>query len=253
MRVDTKPFDDIRVRRAMSMAIDRQNLDFIVKQEGEILSFAYEANWSEDLYTPVEKLPESARELFEYNPEKAKKLLAEAGYPKGFQTEIVYHSAWADDMAMLAAFWKDIGVECKLLSKEYGVWNSMMYGKTYKQMLHVAKGKGGPFTTLGAIAGADLGGYNPAMFTTPRFEELYWKAKATKDIVERNKLCKEMNVYVIDQCPYIIMPTAYQYRYAWPWVKNYYGESNAGSYTPGPCYAQFWIDRDLREKTTGKR
>ena len=37
-----------------------------------------------DVYTPLDKLPPSARELYTYNPEKAKKLLAEAGYPNGF-------------------------------------------------------------------------------------------------------------------------------------------------------------------------
>ena len=117
MRRDVKPFDDLRVRRAMSMAIDRDGfINAIQGGKGEILNAEIHAGHSETYYTPLEKLPQSVRENFEYNPERARQLLAEAGYPNGFETTIQAYSREPerDVVSFLAAMWKDIGIDVKI-------------------------------------------------------------------------------------------------------------------------------------------
>jgi peptide/nickel transport system substrate-binding protein len=74
LRMDTKPFDDIRVRRALNMAVNKQEIvDSFYGGHAEILNCPFPKSFT-SVYTPLEKLPPTARELFTYNPEKAKKL-----------------------------------------------------------------------------------------------------------------------------------------------------------------------------------
>ena len=54
-------------------------------------------------YEPLEAMPASVKELFEYNPDKAKKLLAEAGYPNGFSFKVQVCACNPDHMDLLAA------------------------------------------------------------------------------------------------------------------------------------------------------
>ena len=81
MRTDKAPFSDVRVRRAMSMAIDRKGIiDAVYEGVGAINPAMPAAlkEWS----IPMAELGEGAQ-YYRYDPTAAKKLLAEAGYPQG--------------------------------------------------------------------------------------------------------------------------------------------------------------------------
>jgi len=84
---EIEPFTDIRVRKAMNMAIDRQALiEAFYEGVGMIFYFPLQESDGPSLFTPLEECPEGVQEYFEYNPDRAKELLAEAGYPNGFNT-----------------------------------------------------------------------------------------------------------------------------------------------------------------------
>jgi len=103
MRTDKPPFNDVRVRQAVSMALDRQAvidafyLGYGIEQQGPIHA-------SSPWY--LEDQGECAK-YGVYNPEEAKRLLAEAGYPNGFETTLNTTAAWGSTWMEYAEFWVD--------------------------------------------------------------------------------------------------------------------------------------------------
>src|SRR5438552_1325712 len=85
MRTDQAPFSDVRVRRAMSQALDRQAMIEAVLVKGEPTPAVGRGlpEWS----PRIDELGEGAK-YYQYDPKEAKRMLAEAGFTKGFKTQI---------------------------------------------------------------------------------------------------------------------------------------------------------------------
>jgi peptide/nickel transport system substrate-binding protein len=77
-------------------------------------------------------MPDSVKELFTYNPDKAKKLLAEAGYPNGFtfKVQVCSASPTTDLLPLVAAYLEKVGVKMEIQPMEYGAFLSAMTTKT---------------------------------------------------------------------------------------------------------------------------
>ena len=254
MRTDKPelPFKDKRVRRALSMAIDYQAV--IGSQYGGeaiLTGSVFSYGWPESLFTPFEKLPDTTKELFAYNPEKAKQLLAEAGYPDGFKTKLVYGQTGTvgDLLSLYVDYWDKIGVKVELKPHEWAAFMSIWYRRLHEEMIWVTPGTSSPAWLLNYHVVAE-NKRNPSAFNDPHAREMYDKALTTIDPVERAAIWKELEVYYMDQAPVILTPVARNYTIFWPWLKNYYGENSVGQLRYGPIYARLWIDRDLK-KTMG--
>jgi len=130
------PFKNIKVRQALMMATDFNSLkNDLYGGEAEILIWPIEPlKGFEQAYYPLDKLPADVQALYQYNPDQAKKLLSDAGYPNGFKTSVVSRTV-TDDVDYLSAIksmWSKVGVDLTLDTKDTGVWNSI--GRNYDQM-----------------------------------------------------------------------------------------------------------------------
>ena len=250
MRVDQKPFDDIRVRRALNYAVNKQE---IVKSYygGHAELFAYPMHLDYfGYYEPLDKMPASVRELFTYDPAKAKKLLAEAGYPNGFTFKAQVNVASPDHMdlaPLIAGYLEKVGVKVEIQPMEYGVYLSSMMKRTHGPGYFMLNGHTNPTTTIrkSFVTGQ---AWNPSGWSDPAFDRKVEEVYRTRDEPMRQQMLRDLTVEILDKAPYVWLPIPYVYAAWWPWVQNYNGELRAGAERAGPIYARIWIDQEMKKK-----
>ncbi len=246
------PFYKLQVRRALAMAVDNQAiLDTLFGGQGELLSWPISPipQYS-DIFTPLDEQPENIRELYEYHPDKARQLLADAGYPDGFKTEIVTTSANVDLLAVIQSYWADVGVELVLDVKDSPVVTSIGAKNSHAQMLMSGVSGSNPFRFFYTTAHAN----NNSMIADPVLDQA--KLEVSRDYFDeakRRQIVREIAPYILEQAFYLQLPIGYSYTFWQPWVKNYAGERQVG-YCNYDDHARFiWIDQDLKEEMTGER
>ncbi len=250
MRVDTKPFTDVRVRRALNMAVNKQEIvSAYYGGNAELFSYPMHPDYT-GYYEPLEKMPASVKELFTYDPVKAKKLLAEAGSPNGFTFKCQVNANSPDHMDLLplvAGYLEKVGVKIEIQPMEYGAFLSAMTTKTVAPGYFMSNGHTNPTTSLRKSFGTAQT-WNPSQYGDPAFDKKMHEVYVTRDEAKRQKMIRAMTIDILDKAPYVWLPTPYIYTAWWPWVQNYNGELRAGAVRPGPIYARIWIDQDMKKR-----
>ena len=224
-----RSLDDIRVRRAMQMALDLEtiaNTYFKGMADPTPQGMIHSDNVGTG--TPFDEWPEEVKQYYRYDPERAKQLLAEAGYPDGFKTRLDYGNRFDANYAELViGYWGEIGVDVELSVKPGPEMVAIQRGHTTDGMMH--------FSSAATYADA---GTLKAVFTSrstsnfgnindPYFDALIERAEAATTLEERNRLTKEANLYAIAQHWEAVGPTSPQFNVAQSWVKGYNGSTAA--------------------------
>ena len=200
-----KPFDDLRVRQAISLAIDREALvKAIARGYGVPVSL---------LFIP-QTFGFNADLKQQYDPVKAKQLLTDAGYPNGFDTEfdsftgsIVDHSKLAEAIVGQLA---KIGIRAKLNIVDFGVFGPKRLANQTAPMYNYSFGDA--YFDHGVNIPTFLSGKNGYYFVDPALSEKFNKAIGTFDEKERAKLYQEIQAELYNQA---VMPGQYQIRQIW--------------------------------------
>ena len=201
---NVKPFDDIRVRQALCYAVDRQQiLDIAFDGYGKIINSS--------MYPAFGKyfMPEM-NDYYTVNVEKAKSLLAEAGYPNGFEMSITVPSNYQphiDTAQVIVEQLKAIGVTATINLVEWESWvNDTYVGRQFETTVI-----GFDATTMTARAllerWTSTYGKNMINYNNAEYDDLFAQAMACYDDAEQTALYKEMqknltvnaaNVYIQD-------------------------------------------------------
>ena len=195
MNLAEKPLDDLRVRQAIMHAIDRQAL-----LDGPYFGYGETTlqPWPEGYFPHVPELDDT----YDYDPERAKELLAEAGYPDGFSADIIVVPSPAAYTLLgdaVQAQLAEVGIDLTVQITEPAELGPAMYvDKTAAFALLYTNGSIDPANTVGTRYSAN-GFFNAGKYSTPRLEELSQESLATTDEDARTTVMQNISTEVVEQ------------------------------------------------------
>jgi dipeptide transport system substrate-binding protein len=209
-----KPFDDVRVRKAVSMAINKKAII-----DGVYLSTGVAAK------NPIPPSMWSYNDAVKddpYDPEAAKKLLAQAGFPDGFSTDLwampvqrPYNPNAKRIAELMQADLAKINVKAEIKSFEWGEYRKRLQaGEHQMGMMGWTGDNGDPdnflYTLLGCASAKSASGSNVSKFCYQPYEDLVVKAKSTTRQADRDALYKKAQVIFKEQAPWFTIAHAVQ-------------------------------------------
>ena len=250
LNVSKPPFDDIRVRRAVQMALDLETINnTYFKGYGDTTPKGITG--MPEYYIPFEEWPQEVKKAYTYDPEGAEKLLDEAGYKRssdGIRFKFVHRflDRLDPDLAVLvASYWREIGVDMKIEMIDIAQHMAAFVSKDFDMIINRVAVQGDPMQVLSSYT---TGGFaNPIALSDPVYDALYEKAAAASTFEEQKPLVTEMDIYAIKRHWFIWTPEAPLFNVIQPWVKGYNGEAALGGSMPIPVFARLWIDSELKE------
>jgi peptide/nickel transport system substrate-binding protein len=242
---DKPPYSDVRVRRAISMAIDRQ------KQVDTVFEGHGIPGWGVPYIYYQDKAP-TLKELgawWQYRPDEAKKLMAEAGQGKGFETTLFYYEYFPQMTSQVqlvqADLKKNLNIDIKIQKLDYttyygryveGKWDGMSWGfqsghaigldeRTY-QYMHSKSPK------------------NFFRVNDPVIDELTTKLRRTPDRTEQRAITKKIVDREFDQVLRMWMPYDNGFMVFQPYMRNVAAAALRRTDGYGsPTLARAWMDK----------
>jgi len=242
MRTDQKPFSDVRVRQAMSMAINRK----------AIIESAYEGVGSinppvaaalKEWSIPIDQLGEGAK-YYKYDVAEAKRLLGAAGYPNGFPGTMCFttygSTVLVDIMQLVQKDLKNVGIDVKIDQKEYGAYiATCFYGKFDSMTFGPQTGFLEPDNFLfGQYYPEEL--KNQSHINDPVVADMLVRQRRTLDLTKRREIIYDIQRHLAKQQYYVQMPSSI-YVAVWEGALKNYGPNMGYDY--GGRLMAAWLDR----------
>lgn len=199
-----EPFTNVKVRQALTMAINKTAiLDAVYQGSGKV---------AKNPIPPTIWSYNDAVKDYTYDVAAAKKLLSEAGFANGFETDLWAmpvqrpYNPNAKRMAeMIQEDWSKIGVKAKIVSYEWGEYLKRSLAAEHSTLLLGWTGDNGdPDNFLAVLLGCDaMESSNRARWCYKPFDDLITKAKQISDQAERTKLYQQAQVVFKEQAPWV--------------------------------------------------
>lgn len=212
--VQKKPFDNVKVRQALSMALNRESYINAI--------YLGNATVAKNPIPPTQWSYNNAVKDYVYNPTKAKELLKEAGYPNGFESELwilpvsrPYNPNGKKMGELMQSDLAKIGVKIKLMTYKWATYlEKAKNGEHQMMQIGWTGDNGDPDNFLNTLLGcaAVKDGSNYSKWCYQPYEKLIQLAKVTSDVPRRTKLYEEAQTIFKDQAPWVTLAHATVFR-----------------------------------------
>jgi len=213
------PLNDIRVRQAICLAIDREKIRTTLFEKRGLLASGPVPPLLRKSFPPL-------KDYFPYNPTRSRELLKEAGYPEGFPLTITITALpeVLDIVEVIQQYLQEVGIKVSIVQLE---WSS------FKEV--VARGKAQVFWLSWWADYPDAenflfplfhssnwgAGGNRSFYKNPAVDLLIEKAQQEPDETTRIRLLHEAEKIIIQEAPVIFFWNQTDYYLTQPWVNNF--------------------------------
>jgi oligopeptide transport system substrate-binding protein len=235
--VKRKPFDDVRVRKALALALDKEDIVTKITRAGEAVANTLVPPGNAG-YTPPQGLS--------YNVEEARRLLAEAGYPNGQgfpDVDLLYARRGVSDQVVteMQALWaRDLGIHSiHLRGQEWKVYLNSEQLIDFDLSLSAWIGDyNDPQTFIDMFVTG--GGNNQTNWGDPTYDAMLQTSENTADPAKRMQILRDMEkILVVDEVP--IVPV-----YFWVGMSLYYPDKLGGfepNFVDDHRWGEFYIPK----------
>jgi ABC-type transport system substrate-binding protein len=199
-----KPFSDVRVRQALNHAVDKTAIvKNILKGVGHVADSPFGPGMFS--YAPVMS--------YAYDPAKARKLLADAGYPNGFKTTLMVNPAeiagGAEVAAAIQAYLQQVGVQAEIVSLEQAAWLAELTKpaeQSRTEMFQFQYGGADPDALRLVLHSKEWPPRrNGAFFKNETLDRLLDEGAATVDQAKRARIYQQAQKLVMEEAPWLFV------------------------------------------------
>lgn len=233
--IKVKPLDDVRVRRALALTIDRPGIVKTILRGGQLPAFSF---------VPPNLPGYQGEPQFEYDPEGARKLLADAGFPNGEgfpKLELLFNTTEANKQlaeAMQQMWKRELNIDITLVNQEAKVYQASMVAGDYQIARFAWVGDYLDPSSFLDMMTSDSGN-NQTYWSNAEYDRLISLSSHTMDPVKRAAIMQEAEALLMRE-----MPVAPVYFY----VRNYLRLPNVKGWDPNLVdihpYKYVWLESE---------
>ncbi len=247
------PMNDIRVRHALQLALDLETINKTYWQGwADITPQEFLGPAMLGYATPFEEWPEEIKRNYTYDPQRAERLLDEAGYPRGsdgirFSTTLEPIASWDHSFFELAIeFFGRIGVEVKMINTDGTNWSARVREHKYDGLIsYIAGFELNPLMLLQFVSTNE---WNPTGAQDPEMDRLWAATQEATTLEEYQRRVREANQYATAQHWILWGGRVPQFSANQPWLKGYNGETTLGGMDGNMIFSRLWIDQELKKE-----
>ncbi len=238
--------DAYDVRLAASIAIDRESIinDYY---QGNAVQNAHQMAPVYQMHGLIfENLPEPVAKFYDYDPEKARQLIIDAGYPNGIKTKLVVLPNEADYYAVIKSYWDVVGIETEIEVMDIGVFWGAIFNQKWEGAWAAHAGVGmGTNQHLTEPDGTPFS-WNLNASICEICDELFVEMSASYEWADRIRLTEEITLAGLATGDKIYLPSPVIDTYWQPRVQGYHGEAHVGIGEYYGMATYIWLDESLK-------
>ena len=245
LRSDRQPFSDIRVRIALQLALDLPAISegYYGGTSGPTVIGLINPAMCPGIAIPYDEWPQELKDEYSYNPERARELLAEAGYPDGLEVTCDIFTGMGDIgiAQIFKDYLEDIGVIINLEPYDMGTMMALISDQKHDDMVQWTTAQTMP-PLMGMQMYVTTEPTDVLLHKDTTYDQLVEACLTASTEEEAKQRISAVDQYFLEQHWVTMTFIRNMYIYWQPYLKGYCGEK---ALTKG-YNARYWIDQDLK-------